>query len=742
MAENVAVTTLEIRGTEKVATTMKELKEQIKSYRDELVVLGQVEDKDEQQKAEQVAVIERLQKATKLLSEVTNAHKASLEGEARQVDIMNDSYNSLQAELTRLKKAYKEMTAAERESNLGSETLANIQQLDVKLKDLDAGMGQYQRNVGNYGQTFEESMSKARQNTGFLEQGMGTLMAVMGLAGTENKALITTVAGLQLALQAFNNEGVQKVIISIKEWIASKIAARSAEKAHQAEIAATTTAMTAEAAATQGATVATNGFKKALIATGIGAVVVALGALVANWEKVAKFLGLAGNAQNKVNKAMAEGAGNAAMEVAELKVLEAITTDVARAEDERSKAAEILLNRLNLTVNETTILAAKNGEYAKSITSVTAALVQQARAEAALEMIKEKQAELLEKQTDINQKAASGPNFWDTLGSVASGGAFTAGEFQGSRIERKQGRVDELGEEFDVWLQALLKNFNLSDFEFAADSGSSSSPSSSPSSSGGGSSTPSSFAGESDADIQAALAAEEAAIEQEMEMKQAMYDWELAQEEQMRQERADILHQEVVDYVNAAEQEEQIAREKDAVEKQIHEQKKQRAMETMNLTTAGLSAISSMLNAVAGAVEATSEDEEEALKKTKGLKIAGATMDMLQGVVTAIATGMQLGPIAGPIIGAINAATVLAAGAANIAQIRSTNVSGSGASPASPSVQAPTINRSLPATQILTSATDEARLDKMASDQRVKLVYSDLEVASSDQKVKVTESSF
>ena len=48
MAENVAVTTIEIRGTEKVATSMKELKQQISDYRDKLIVLGQAEEETEE----------------------------------------------------------------------------------------------------------------------------------------------------------------------------------------------------------------------------------------------------------------------------------------------------------------------------------------------------------------------------------------------------------------------------------------------------------------------------------------------------------------------------------------------------------------------------------------------------------------------------------------------------------------------------------------------------------------------
>lgn len=740
MADNVAVTTLEIRGTEKVATTMKELREQIKSYRDELVALGPVSEMDEKKLEEHSRVVQKLAKDKKLLAEVTRVEKDSLAAQAREVDILNDSYNDLQAEMSRLKRAYKDMSAAERDSDIGAQTLSNIQQLDVKLKDLDAGMGQFQRNVGNYGQTFEESMSKARQNTGFLEQGMGTLMSVMGLAGAENKTLITTIAGLQLALQAFNNEGVQKVIISIREWIAAKIAARAASKAQQAEAKATATAMVAEAAATQTATAATNAFKKALIATGIGAVVVALGALIANWDKLTNLLGRAEQYQRKMNKAMAEGAGNAAEEVVQLKILEAVATDVTRAEEERSRAATLLLDKLDETINATSIAAVKNGEYADSVAAVTNALVQQARAEAALDLIKEKQAEILKKQTQANQFAAKNPTLWDNIVAGASQGTATAADVHAARVENKQTQVQNLQKEFDDWLKHLIKSLQLSDFGFA---GSESGSGGSGSGSGRSGETTSSAISEAEEDIQAVLDAEEAHIE-----------WAMNLDAMARQARIDGLHEEVVAHNDALMEQMQNEEEYQAWQDKVREEQKQKEAEfrqwqketAISTSETLASATASMFDSIANAIEATAEDEEETAKKTKGLRIAGATMTMLQGIVSAVATAMAIPPPVGPILGAINAATVLATGTANIAKIKATDVatgsSPGGADVPSASVQIPTINRSLPATQILTSASDEARLNKIASDQRVKLVYSDLEVASTDQRVKVEESSF
>ena len=69
--------------------------------------------------------------------------------------------------------------------------------------------------------------------------------------------------------------------------------------------------------------------------------------------------------------------------------------------------------------------------------------------------------------------------------------------------------------------------------------------------------------------------------------------------------------------------------------------------------------------------------KEEAIKKKsfesdKKLKIAQATIGMVQGMVSAFTGAMSLGPIAGPIVGGILAAAVGAMGAMNIAKIKKT----------------------------------------------------------------------
>lgn len=82
------------------------------------------------------------------------AEKADIEKQMRAEEKMNqalaDSYNGGAQQLELLKMAYKNLSAAERESASGRELERAIQDLDAHLKDTAADMGEFQRNVGNY----------------------------------------------------------------------------------------------------------------------------------------------------------------------------------------------------------------------------------------------------------------------------------------------------------------------------------------------------------------------------------------------------------------------------------------------------------------------------------------------------------------------------------------------------------------------------------------------------------------
>lgn len=97
------------------------------------------------------------QKRLEQLNNSLLTHKAAL-SDVRQT-LMNNvkldnsattSMNGISQSLSRMRIAYRELTEEERNSPFGKELLASIQQADAKIKELDATIGNHQRNVGNY----------------------------------------------------------------------------------------------------------------------------------------------------------------------------------------------------------------------------------------------------------------------------------------------------------------------------------------------------------------------------------------------------------------------------------------------------------------------------------------------------------------------------------------------------------------------------------------------------------------
>ena len=106
---------------------------------------------------------------------VTNEVKNQVR-EAEKLKYTETSYRALNAELAGLKEQYRNLTEAERNAASGNELINKIQILDTNLKAIDADMGQFQRNVGNYEKGIISAFSKsgltdlAREQISKLEQ--------------------------------------------------------------------------------------------------------------------------------------------------------------------------------------------------------------------------------------------------------------------------------------------------------------------------------------------------------------------------------------------------------------------------------------------------------------------------------------------------------------------------------------------------------------------------------------------
>ena len=187
--------------------------------------------------------------------------------------------------------------------------------------------------------------------------------------------------------------------------------------------------------------------------------------------------------------------------------------------------------------------------------------------------------------------------------------------------------------------------------------------------------------------------------------------------------------------------------------RQEAEQKKAEAMAKtfaiMNQSASmALNSMSSIMTSVADSMEVNEKYAEENAKKIKDMRIAAATIDMLQGVVAATTSAFSptnayltiYGQIA---MAALTSGSVIAAGLANINKIKATNeLGGSTTTPVIPSATAtgenqPTITYS----RALTGNSEQNNNNNTGS-QQVYILESDILKAMRRVQIRQSESTF
>ena len=250
--------------------TVKSLKQEISDLRDELLNLEQgTQEYDDVQK--------QLQEDVNDLNTVMSAHKD-------QAEVLEGSYQDLQNQLKELKAAWKSTNDEAERDVLGQK----INELNDQLKGMDASIGDFHRNVGNYESAWNGLtgvMENGEKVTDDLEKGIKAFGTSIGLSEKQVNGLSDVLKRLK---DGFN---IAKDITKAKEETAklsaeqTKAAATGTQMAvsQRATGAAAKTMAASETAAgmaTKGLSVAMKGLKAALASTGIGVLIAALGALV------------------------------------------------------------------------------------------------------------------------------------------------------------------------------------------------------------------------------------------------------------------------------------------------------------------------------------------------------------------------------------------------------------------------------------------------------------------------------
>lgn len=350
--ERQAVLNFKITGQETVGEIKGHLKD-LKKVLDETTV-GSNEYKES---------IKGIAESQRVLTGVMNETKGS-------VEYAKGSYYELNQELVNTRRAYKELSEEERNSSVGTEMLSRIQSLDGQLKDLDATIGQHQRNVGHYElalqaltktyssqkaelaamksamdnldpstKEYAQAFDRAAQITHNLSQrqeilkysskdlgdqlsnirgiasnmaaGFSAAQAAIGLFGGESEEVRKAMLKVQQAMALV--QGLQGLDGLIKRTQGLSNALGVSRTATMAQ----TTALQGEAVATETATVAQKGLNTAMKANPIGIVIIAVQALITVWalfkDKIIEAIG----GQERLNAIMdtvapiLSGVGNA-----------------------------------------------------------------------------------------------------------------------------------------------------------------------------------------------------------------------------------------------------------------------------------------------------------------------------------------------------------------------------------------------------------------------------------------------
>ena len=352
--EDIRIIKIETEGSVK---TVKDLKNEIKSLRDDLV-------NTEKGTKEYDNILNKLVSDQQKLTDVMNAGKSTYSA-------VDDSIKGLRNQLKSLNNVYDELSAADRNSEVGANLLQQIQGVSTQLKELEGQTGRFQRNVGDYTNAIKsvaseytsqrselkalrvelenlepgteaynkaftraaeithniadqqemlkygssdlgDQLSNLRGIAANMAAGFSAAQAAIGLFGGESEEVQQAMLKVQQAMAIVQGlegldgfikrtEGLSK---AIKNWTAQSKSATVQTTAQATATKAAATATNAETVATEGATVAQKGFNAVLKANPIGFVIGLLALLVANWKKVIEWLGKAVGGWDKVTKAM------------------------------------------------------------------------------------------------------------------------------------------------------------------------------------------------------------------------------------------------------------------------------------------------------------------------------------------------------------------------------------------------------------------------------------------------------
>lgn len=690
MAERVDILTIDASESTK---TLKDLKDEVKELRKEL-------DGCEVGSYKFTVTLDKLTRAQQEVKDATKGTNDALEG----------SYDALVQKMAELKKIWRATNDEITREDIGEQ----IAEINDKLKSMDASLGNYQRNVGNYGSAFDDVSIKIENGVARFERFNNVSRSVIGsfdlvegglkAIGVESEEVNGLMDKMQGAMMLTNG------LTSVKEGVQAFNAMRIA---------------------IQSSTAAQKILNVVMAANPIGAVTVAVTALVAG---VAAFV-----TKMKESKAAIERV-NAAMESYNHKTKERVRDqelEIALMEAREAKEEDILERR------------AKHAEKNEKEARENFRKIQQ-EYNAASKKNKEKM------QENLDEAKAAWEDSVETIKDIQDEQqVYTATKRHEDKV-RYQEYLKELAE---IRRQAEIQEWN-----------------------------------EKEARELARIEADKTRREQEKQktitdykglMEQLRlsqmteYERELDAAEDHFLQMQDILQRTLdlklitmeefletlalIEGEYAAKIDEIDARESDREDPLPKVQETTEAQKTLgdvlkenlNLTdqqfnniSAGVSLAGTAFGQTAQLLNTLSQQQDKTSKEgfeaSKKMSIAAATMSMLQGIISSWTSSMSLPAPISFITGGIMSAFTATMGAIQIAQIKKQKFEGGGGSSSTSTPSAPSINTSalLSSPVNYTTEVQGAKAEESVTDTRVYVVESDISSAVNRVEVAESESTF
>ena len=711
--------------------SMKDAKDKMDSLKAGMMSL----DETSEEYASTLKELQTLQdKYNKVISDAKGANDAAA-----------GSYNALSKQMSDLKKAWK-ATADEAERNsIGQQIL----EINDKLKEFDASIGNYQRNVGNYATAFTEGFADMADGFDTMVPGVKQAQEAFGKLGVAMKTLIANpisavIAALVAVFIALKKaisdneramEAIKKAMKSfepILNMVSNAVAWLGEKIAVVVDWLGTKLTGALEFVVNKGLNNFINGVIKGInflikpITTFSSWVIGAIEGIVTAINKVGKATGL---------------------------------FDISGAVDALDKAKNAVKDFEIGTVN---LGLSFDKMSAKAETAVDAEKQVGDAAKEATDAINEQIAALEREKAVIDERIKTAEKGSEEYYNLLREQENKDWEIQQIRL-KNEGYTDE---QIEVFRQAHIKALadidqqQLDDADAAAQKRKE----------------------EEEKRTKEEAEAKKQAQEAEIARKQEVLDAEIEIEQANQEQRKGLFEQNNEEYYNLLKEKEnfeweiQEARleaegytnEQIAVLREAHakrlEEIDQASAETTKMAMAdAVDAVASRTASVTGMIgdlfSALAENYDEGSKQSKAFQIAAATMNMLGGVVSAVASAFSPANAWMTIYGqaaaaAAMSATVIATGIAQIAKIKSTSTKGSSSASAStaPAPSTPSTTFSPQYTSNATGASDVVDLQNAvasgtkdgneSSSTKVYVVESDITESQNASKTRVQESEF